>query len=162
MHEIEFEIKLNDEGRPYIDLPSYKPNPEGKFFALEMARYILQTTHVNMTSPPYSQYAIDEVDRTVRMLGQIGDEMARILWHQMKTAGEAHRYIGMDWDMHVQSIEERDAIPEHGIIFQERLYLREEGLKVFVLQGAQIFELQGGTTNDNWVELNGYDNDEEI
>ena len=43
MHTIEYEIGLNDEGRPFIGLPEdYEQNPEDRFFAIEITRYILQ------------------------------------------------------------------------------------------------------------------------
>jgi len=154
MFKIEYEIKLNDAGRPYIALPeNYEQNPEDKFFVLELSRYFLQNTYNNMTSPPYDQNTIDMMNITVTMHGQIGDEIANIIWHNMKINGEAHKLIGMEWDLAVQTEEERDAIPEHGIIEEDRLYLRAEGLKVFVIEGGQIYELRGGTTNNNWINI---------
>jgi hypothetical protein len=151
MPTIEYEIKLNDEGRPCIDLPlSYEPSPEDKFFALEMARYFLQVTHNKMAVPPYDQNTIDMMDISIRLLGQVGDEMARILWHSMKAAGETTLAFNR-WHVHINTIEERDAIPEHGMVQYGKLYLREEGLTVYVTQTAQRFVLEGGTTNDNWI-----------
>ena len=151
MFKIEYEIKLNEKGRPYIDLPpTYEQIPENQFFALEMARYTLQKTHAGMKIPPFDQYTIDIMDATICMLGQMSDEVARILWHQMKVAGEATLVYGR-WHIYVTTIEERDAISEHGIIQNGKLYLRKEGLKVYVLEGARRFELKGGTTNDHWV-----------
>jgi len=152
MPTIEYEIKLNDSGRPCIDLPStYEPIPEDKFFAIELARYLLQETY-SRRSPEFDKETAWAMDIAIRSLGQIGDEIAKLLWHSMKVAGETTLIYGR-WHVHVDTIEERDAIPEYGIIQNEKLYLREEGLKVFVLKGAQRFELKGGTTNDNWVKL---------
>jgi len=151
MPTIEYEIKLNDEGRPCIDLPkNYEQIPEDKFFWLEMARYFLQVTHNKMTAPPYDQNTIDMMDISIRLLGQVGDEMARILWHSMKAAGETTLAFNR-WHVYVNTTEERDAIPEHGMIQDGKLYLREEGLIVYVLEGARRFVLRGGTTNDNWI-----------
>jgi hypothetical protein len=154
MPTIEYEIKLNDEGRPCIDLPKdYEHRPEDKFFWIEMARYFLQVTRGHMIAPPYDQNTMNMMDVTIPLLGQIGDEMARIVYHNMIAAGEANKLIGMDWDMSVQTIAERDAIPDVGIVYNNRLYLRKEGLKVFVLEGGAIYELNGGTTNENWTEI---------
>jgi hypothetical protein len=154
MFKIEYEIKLNDEGRPCIDLPKdYEHRPEDKFFWIEMARYFLQVTRGRMTAPPYDQNTMNMMDISIPLLGQIGDEMARIVYHNMIAAGEANKLIGNDWDMFVQTIVERDAIPDVGIVHNNRLYLRQEGLKVFVLEGGTIYELKGGTTNENWIEI---------
>jgi hypothetical protein len=151
MPTIEYEIKLNDEGRPCIDLPqTYGHNAEDKFFAIEMARYFLQVTRNRMTAPPYDQHTIDGMDVTIPILGQIGDEMARILWHQMKTAGDAQFLMGAKFHVICDSIEERDNIDDRGILYQDKLYVRQEGLKVLV-RGEKylVYELR----NDNWIEL---------
>lgn len=151
MPTIEYEIKLNDEGRPCIDLPKdYQHNPEDKFFALEMARYFLQVTRERMTSPPYDQNTMNAMDVAIPLLGQVGDELARILWHSMKAQGDTTLVFGR-WHIYVNTTEERDAIPEHGMVQNGKLYLREEGLRVYVLEGAARYELKGGTTNDHWV-----------
>jgi hypothetical protein len=151
MPTIDYEIKLNDSGRPCIDLPpDYPQIPENQFFALEMCRYILQKTHAGMNVPPFDQHTVDTMDASIRMIGQVSDEVARLLWHSMKAQGDATLAFGR-WHVHVDTIEERDAIPEHGIVQDGKLYLREEGFIVFVLKGAQRFKLKDGTTNDNWV-----------
>lgn len=151
MFEIKYEIKLNEHGRPYIDLPpDYPMIPENQFFALEMARYTLQKTHAGMKIPPFDQYTIDTMDSTIRMIGQMSDEVARILWHSMKALGDA--MIDLGWDFHVQcnSIEERDKIDDRGILYQGKVYVRQEGLKVRVWDmnefGSEpkIYELKGG------------------
>lgn len=152
MPTIEYEIKLNDSGRPCIDLsPTYEPTAEDKFFAIELARYLLQETY-SRRSPELNKETTWAMDIAIRSLGQIGDEIAKLLWHSMKAAGET-TLIFDRWNVYVNTTDERDAIPVHGIIQEGKLYLREEGLIVYVLEGAQRFELKGGTTNDNWVEL---------
>lgn len=156
MFEIKYEIKLNEHGRPYIDLPpDYPMIPENQFFALEMARYVLQKTHAGMKVPPFDQYTVETMDKTIRMIGQMSDEIARILWHSMKTLGDATFDMA---DFHVQcsSIEERNKIDDRGIIYKGKVYVRQEGLKVRVWDmdefgsKPEIFELKGGITNDDW------------
>ena len=151
MPTIEYEIKLNDEGRPCIDLPpTYQQIPENQFFALEMCRYILQKTHSGMKVPPFDQHTVDTMDTSIRMLGQISDEVARLLWHSMKAQGESNLAFGR-WHLYVDTIADRDTIPEHGIVQDGKLHLRREGLIVYVTEIARRFELKGGTTNDNWI-----------
>lgn len=41
MRNIEYEIKLNDDGKPYIHLENYNPDLEDRFFCVEIARYII-------------------------------------------------------------------------------------------------------------------------
>ena len=157
MLEIKYEIKLNEHGRPYIDLPpDYKQIPENQFFALEMSRYVLQKTYAGMKIPPFDQYTVETMDKTIRMIGQISDEMARIQWHSMKALGDATFEMGVDFHIQCNSIEERNKIDDRGILYQGKLYVRQEGLRVRVWDmnefGSEpkIFELKGGITNDDW------------
>jgi hypothetical protein len=156
MLEIKYEIKLNDRGRPCIDMPPNNGNRiEDKFFAFEIARYLLQGTYSGL-SPEFDPETKNKIFITIQMLGQISDDVAKLLWENMRVDGQAFKLIGTPWDVSVQTEEERDAIPEHGIVYNERLYLREAGLKVFVIQGGALYELQGGTTNDHWVEIDEF------
>jgi len=159
MLKIEYEIKLNEAGRPCIDLsPDYEHRAEDKFFAIEMARYFFQVTQSRMTPEIYTQHTIDEWDRAIRLLGQLGDEMAEIIWNQMKANGDFELMTKRNYHVMVKSIEERDALPTTtGILEGSRIYLREEGLKVLVLFERKVYELQGGIENDNWVEINKFD-----
>lgn len=159
MLKIEYEIKLNEVGRPCIDLPQdYEHRAEDKFFATEMARYFFQVTQSRMTPEVYTQHTIDEFDRAIRLLGQIGDEMAEIIWNQMKTNGDFELMTKRNYHVMVKTIEERDALPViTGILEGNRIYLREEGLKVFVIFERAVYVLKGGIQNENWVELNKFD-----
>ena len=152
MSEIKYEIKLNDNGRPYIDLPvDLKLLTEDKFFGLELARYILRTAHGRMTIPPFDQLTIDEIADASDAIGQVSDEVARILWHQMKTLGDATFEMGQKFHVICDSIEERDKIDDKGILYYDKLYVRQEGLKVLVREDkSQIYELRAGISNENW------------
>ena len=153
MHKIEYEIKLNEHGRPCIDLaPDYKDKPEDKFLALELSRYVLQGVY-ERRSAEFDKQAAETIDITIRLLGQIGDQMAEILWNSMKAFGDTEIMMGRTYYVAVDTIEERDSLATTGILEGERLYLREEGLKVLVKNENKIFELKGGNTNENWVEV---------
>jgi len=168
MYKIEYEIKLNDSGRPCIDLPvDYENQPEDRFFALEMSRYILQRTHSRMTAPPYDQNTIDMMDISIRLLGQVGDEIAKLLYEQMESMGEISMTVNNRYHIKVNSIEERDALPEKVILYDGKIFNRIEGLKVYVqsydeytfLPVYKIYELKDGIGNENWVEVIKIDNE---
>ena len=153
MPKIVYEIKLNDKGRPCIDLPNHKDNPEDKFLAIEIARYILTETYSRL-SPNFDEETKKEIDVAIRCLGQMGDEIAEILWHSMKASGDIQIMLGRKFHVTVNSIEERDKIDDKGILEGDKLYIRQEGLRVVIKEGDKwkIYELKGGITNDNWVE----------
>ena len=155
VNKIEYEIKLNDVGRPCIDLvPDHENKPEDKFFIIELARYILQSTYSRMNSPPYDQNTINMMDISIRLLGQISDDMAKILWGSMKMYGDASFIMGQKFHVICDTIEERDKIDNRGILYGDKLYVRQEGLKVLVKDDKmKIYELRGGIDNENWEEI---------
>jgi hypothetical protein len=161
MLKIEYQIKLNEHGRPCIDLsPDYEHNPEDKFFAIEVARYYLQTVFKGMDNR-YDQHTKDMMDIGIRLLGQIGDEVAALLYEQMTNMGDVAVTMGGSYHIQVKSIEERDAIPERGFFYEGRIFNRQEGLRVKVIDESLpikdlrigYYELQEGIINDNWVEI---------
>jgi hypothetical protein len=153
MHTIDYEINLNEHGRPCIGLPvSYRDKPEDKFFAIEIARYVLQNVY-DRRSKEFDEAAAMTIDITCRLLGQVGDQMAELLWNTMKAYGDTEMVMGRTYYVAVDTIEERDSLATTGILEGERIYLREEGLRVHVRNINKIFELQGGNTNENWVEV---------
>ena len=154
MPKIDYEIKLNDKGRPCIDLPNHKDSPEDKFMVIELARYILQKTYDVVNEKNIDTELAKNMDIAIRCLGQLGDEIAEILWHSMKASGEIQIMLGRRFHVIVNSIEERNKINDKGIINEDKLYVRQEGLRVLVKEeNYKIYELQGGITNDNWVEI---------
>jgi len=153
MYNIEYEIGLNEQGRPYIILPeNYEQRPEDRFFALEICRYILQDL-LNRRSADLDPHTIGAIDESERLLGQLGDEVAKILYGQMKISGEFMLAIGVNYHIEVPTIEERDILPEKNILFNNKIFDRVEGLKVWVIEDKIIYELKDGITNENWVKI---------
>ena len=153
MHTIDYEINLNERGRPCIGLPtSYKDKPEDKFFAMEIARYVLQNTYDRL-SENFDIGTAKKLDITLRVLGQIGDQMAELLWNGMKASGDAEMIMGKSYNVAVDTIEERNDLATTGILEDEKIFLRTEGLKVFVKDENKIYILSGGDKNENWIEV---------
>ena len=161
MHNIRYEIGLNEQGRPYIGLPDdYEQRPEDRFFALEITRYILGDLLVRR-SAELDEETTDNMIQAEALLGQLGDNVAEILYGMMKSQGEALILLEPSYHVLVKTIEERDALPETDIVFQDMIFDRIEGLKVAVqtyddfefTPVIEIFELVDGITNEHWVKL---------
>ena len=153
MHTIDYEINLNERGRPCIGLPAiYKDKPEDKFFAIEIARYVLQNTYDRL-SEKFDKDTAEKIDLTIRVLGQLGDQMAELLWNSMKVYGDTEMILGKSYYVTVDTIEERDSLASTGILEGERIFLHEDGLKVLVKSENKIYKLTGGNTNNDWIEI---------
>lgn len=158
MHNIRYEIGLNEQGRPCIELPEdYEQRPEDRFFALEICRYMLQDLMARRTEDLDSD-TVEQMDEAERLLGQLGDEVAAILYDMMKSQGEAIMMLEPSYHITLKTIEERDALPETDIIFNDMIFNRVEGLKVAVqlyednfTPYIEIYELVDGITNEHWV-----------
>jgi hypothetical protein len=159
MFEIKYNIRLNEHDRPCIELPDdYDQNPEDKFFAIEIARYYLQLVFANMDTKIYDQQTFDVMDESIRLLGQIGDKMAEIQYDNMRAKGELAMIMAGTYHISVDSIEERDALPDTNIVYENKIFDRVIGLKVGVFtpigNGWHVdrYELVDDITNENWVK----------
>lgn len=161
MYDINYTIGLNEHGRPCIELPKdYEHRPEDRFFVLEVARYMLQDLLARRT-PDLDSQTVSAIDEAERVIGQIGDEVAEILFEMMKNLGEASKQFGNAFDIKVESIEERDALPIKNILYKNMIFDREDELTVLVytydpetfMPVETRYRLVNGIDNENWVEL---------
>jgi len=153
MYEIKYGIQINESGRPYIQLPDdYDQKPEDRFFILEIARYMLQDL-LNRKIQNLDSDTIDALSSSEQLLTQISDEVAKIIYESMRLQGEMKMILDNKYHISVNTIEERDALPEKNIIHNNAIYDRIEGLKIFIKEEIELYELVNGITNENWVKL---------
>jgi hypothetical protein len=153
MNKIEYEIVLNKSGRPCIGLSNqYEDKPEDKFFALELTRYILENVYARR-SKQFDEETAKQINQAITLLQQIGDEIAEILWQNMKLLGDTSILFNKPYHVQVKTIEERNQLSFNGILAEDKIYLRQEGLRVLVTDEMKIYELKGGIDNENWCEI---------
>lgn len=161
MYKIEYEIKLNATGRPCIDLPEeHEDKPEDKFFALELTRYVLQDVF-SRRSKDFNPETTENLELAINLLGQIGDEVAALIWDGMKTSGDVAMILDSAYHFQVNSIEERDNLPFDYFAHSDKIFKRQEGLKVYVqypienydAEKSGLYILKGGIENENWVKI---------
>lgn len=153
MLKIEFEIELNESGRPYIHLPeNYRDNPQDRFFALELSRYMLQALHANR-SPKFDEESIKSLEITITTLERISDEVASLLKREMEFMGETSMMFNTNYHLMVENVEERNNLNYEGIVRGDKILKRQEGLRVLVQNEMKVYELKGGIDNENWIEI---------
>ncbi len=150
MLKIEYEIKLNDSGRPCIELsPEHEEKPEDKFLCLELTRYLLQGIYARRSSE-FDKNTSEQLDNCINLLGQVSDEVAKLLYENMLAYGETSKVFQKSYDAQVNTIEDRNKLNYHGFIYGDKIFRREVGLKVLVTEDMKIYELIGGIDNENW------------
>jgi len=150
MLKFEYQIKLNDEGRPYIDIPEdYQNKTEDQFMVLEMSRYLIISLLKNRRSE-LPDNEVKALEATFDTLEVISDELAVLMKRQMEVLGENVLQFERNHHITVDSIEDRDNLNYNGIIHDGKIFKRMIGLKVLVLENMQIFELVDGIDNENW------------
>ena len=153
MFKIEYQIELNDKGRPYIKLPKdYEHRPEDRFFAMEVTAYMLHDL-LHRRKSDLDQETINKMDESARLIGQLSDEVAELLWGMMRSNAVSNMMFDHPYHIVVENLEQRDALPNENILFNDKIYSRTEHLKVYVGELGLIYELHDGITNENWVEV---------
>jgi len=153
MFEIKYNIKLNDIGRPYIDLPEeYEDKPEDKFFVLELTRYLFVSI-LNNNGDNYDVNTKAHIENTLDLLDKVSDELALLIKTEMENMGVAELTTRTNYHIQVETIEQRDNLNYNGIIYRDKIFKRVEGLKVLVLKDMNVYELKGGVDNKHWTKL---------
>lgn len=151
MGKLEYEVKISEFGRPYIDLPeNHENNPDDKFCIIELTRTFLTSFNNRRRSDVDDNTGII-IDTTIKFLGQIGDEMASIIYHNMIAHGELDRMINpKKYYGVVQSKDELYSMNEY-LCYDSKLYKIEEGLCVLIEKDVNNFE------TDTIYKYNGID-----
>ncbi|HPC09579.1 MAG TPA: hypothetical protein PLN85_00695 [archaeon] len=154
MFNIEYDITLNENGRPCVDLSNdYENNPEDRFFAIELTRYLLEKIYVEKNDK-FSENAIKHMNNTIKLLGQISDEIAKILWNNMKDKGDIAFSLNSNYHIQVENIEELYNLDMKYIYYNNKIFERKEGLTVLVLNEMKTYKLKNGILNNNWISTN--------
>lgn len=148
MLNIEYELMLNEEGRPYVHLPDhYEDKPEDKFLAIELTRWFLQASYQTKREK-YNQNALNELDRTVTVLTQIADEIAVIMWENMKVGGELDMIIDKNYHIEVEDLDELNKLSNE-IVYNSKIYKKQDGLKCLIKDSDMIYIYK----TDDWKIL---------
>lgn len=152
MYNIEYEVKLNDYGRPYVKIPNdYIDQPEDKFFGIEITRYVLNDVF-SRRSDDMDENTIKNLQICIGILNQLGDEVAMILLDGMKTSGEFDLAMQKNFYIQAQSLEGLDEnnFADY-IYYNDKLYKRKEGLRALITDENQLYELKKDEENNlNW------------
>lgn len=153
MHRFDYEIKLNEENQPYIFIPEdYDNKPEDKFMALELTRYLLQQL-VLTRKESLDEQTIKSLESSYESLSKISEEVGDIIKETMEAKGNLHMNVNIPFHLQVTSIEERNSLNYKGIIREDKIFRRVEGLRVYVTDEGKVYELQNGIDNENWKEV---------
>lgn len=161
MFSFNYEINIGEDGRPFISPVGVTETElsfvEHKFMAIEIARTIIgQTVLLHQRNPERRPLPPGEVERLIHLeneLIRISDIYAKTIKEHFDLLDVADRLINKNYDILVDTIEDRDELNYNGIIYDNRLLKRVEGLKVKVLSTGEIFELVGGVDNDHWTKI---------
>ena len=159
MFKFEYEIGLNENGRPFInpigDTINEMSFVEHKFMAMELAWYIVGSTiNLHLSNPENLTLPDGELERLKTLeneIARLSNIYAKTIKQQMELMGEIDKLINKPFDITVLNEEERDSLNYNGIIFNDRIFKREEGLKVKIIETGQVFELKGGIDNEHWT-----------
>lgn len=145
MPNIEYEIELNENGRPCIKLADdYKDKASDKFLCVEISRYILQNVYYRR-SEEFDKETADKINDCITILGQISDEMAEIMWKSMKEAGDITLLTNNNYYAIVDNYEDLNKL-DNFFVFNEKIFEKKTGMKILVSSEMKIYEFN----NNNW------------
>ena len=89
MKKIEYDIKFNDDGNPYIHLDKGKLDLEDRLFCFEIVRYSLyQMIEDNNGDDILPENFITEIANSGNIIGQLSNELGDMLIERDKAIGD--------------------------------------------------------------------------
>jgi len=165
--KIEYDIRINDDGRPYIHLlDNFQDIPEHRFFVLEMSRYIFfDIVDRNMEKPYHlkiSEQAENILHNTAISISNISDDMAIIIKSSIINKISLSKIFNdIRFDITVNKKFELKNLLK-GFLFNNRIYIRKNNLKVLVIEEMIIYQLDWSNLDrPKWIPLNSIEKDEE-
>ena len=147
MYKIEYDIRVDDNGRAYIHLfDDYENKPEDKFLVIEFARYVLLTAFNNNNN--LGDETNELANNVVDFMTEISDEMSNILVDSMKNLGDFDKLMNRPYNIYMKTKKELDDLTTKYITNKGRLFEKEDGLKAFVENENKIYVLN----NNDWIE----------
>lgn len=150
MLNFEYQIKLNDDDRPYIDIPEeYQNKTEDQFMVLEMSRYLILSL-LNLRRSELPENEVKALESSFDTLEVLSDELGILLKKQMEVLGETVLETARNHHITLDTLDQRNELNYNGIIYDGKLFKRVMGLKVLVLENMEIYELVDGIDNEHW------------
>lgn len=94
MKNFEYEIKLNDDGRPYIHIDDPKLDVDHRFACLEITKYMLFELMKNNEELP--EDFIKDLAIAGDMVNGLSDKMSTIIKGQMDAKSDAEDILNTD------------------------------------------------------------------
>ena len=150
MLNFEYQIKLNDDDRPYIDIPEeYQNKTEDQFMVLEMSRYLILSL-LNLRRSELPENEVKALESSFDTLEVLSDELGILLRKQMEVLGETVLETARNYHIMLDTLDQRNELNYNGIVYDGKIFKRVMGLKVLVLENMEIYELVDGIDNEHW------------
>lgn len=151
MLKIEYEIKIDDKDgilRPYIELPpDYDNKPEDRFFAIELAQYMLIDS-LNRNKNRIDDNSVLAMESTLDNMSIVSFEIGKIILEGMTRNGEAQTML-MGYSFEVETIEDLELIENKNIVVDGKFFKSKEDLKVRVKSESKIYVYD----SDTWIQI---------
>lgn len=162
MVSFEYNIGINENGRPVIE-PTERTDKElhfveHKFMGLEIARSVIENTikmhEENPEKWPLPVQDYEELKLVLKHIQKVSDIFASTILNQNNVIDMSNDILSKSqYDFDVENQEELFNLNYNGIIVNNDIYIRKEGLKVKVLSENKIYELKGGIDNQHWIDI---------
>ncbi len=161
MFSLEYNIEINEYGRPIIELSDKSDKEldgiEHKFMAMEIARTIfgsmIKIHEENPDKFPLSEDVYERMKISFFEIQNTADKYAETILAQKSLMDESNMYINQAYDILVETIDDLYDMNYNGIIYVDKIFVRMEGLKVKVQTKNRIYQLQNGIDNQHWVDI---------
>ena len=146
MYNIEYDLKLDENGFPYIEIP----NPdeiriEDKFFNVAMSEYMIaKSFHLNRDT--FDENTILEMTNVLTWLNEVKVSLGEIVLEQMEIMGDIDMMINNNFHFKVNSLDELENLYDK-FTYDGKMLTKKNGLIALVNDIKYMF------TEGKWTEI---------
>ncbi len=155
MLQFDYEIRLDENGEPFVQLSKhYEEVPEDKFMVFDIVSRLVS---MSLSNVEFRAVLSDDHIKAIEICNQVLYAFKKDIGTQIKKRmierGEDILNKPKEYQIEVSTIEKRNSLNYNGIIYEDKIYRREVGLRVLVLETMKVYELKDGIDNTNWSEV---------
>lgn len=153
MYNIEYDLKLDENGLPYIEIP--EPSEiriQHRFFSMAMVEYMI-TMSFDAIKDNFDDKNANEIETVLKWISDIRLSLGDIVLEQMEIMGDVELAISKSYHFKVNNLNELENLYDK-FIYDGKLFNKKNGL-VALVSGLDCYKY----TDGEWllIEKNNID-----
>jgi hypothetical protein len=146
MYNIEYDLKLDKNGFPYIEIPETSDDRiEHRFFNIAMSEYMISRSF-ELNKDSFDDKTAGEMINVLKWLSELKMSLGEIVLEQMEIMGDVEMMINKNFHFKANSLDELENL-YNNFTYDGKMFNKKNGLIALVGDYKYVY------TDDKWIEI---------